>query len=328
MKRPFQFSVMSNGGGSKREVVDTAKEVEDLGYASLLYNDHYAGPGPAMEAAAHPPQQLAVFPVASLAAAVTTTLRIGFRVLCVDYHHPVVLAKQLATLDQLTDGRVEIGLGAGWIGSEYEAMGIPFEPPSVRIERLGEVIDLLRQSFASGPVEIDGTAGVQAHGYVAVPKPVQQPGPPIAIGGAGRRVLELAGRVADIVAFNVDNRSGKLGVENVLRTNAESTVARIDWIKQSAGNRFDDIELEIGAHCTFVTDDLAATTAQVAALPGGMWALQPDDLLAHPNVLIGDVDRICDTLEARREQFGFSRVTVLQHVARDFAPVVDRLTGR
>src|SRR5262245_50879154 len=124
MARPFRFGVMTNGGTNTREVVELAKKVEDLGYEGIYYNDHSAGPGPAMEAANHAPQELAAIPIAVLAATATRTLTIGFRVICIDYHQPVVLAKEMATLDQLSNGRLDIGLGAGWIASEYDAMNV------------------------------------------------------------------------------------------------------------------------------------------------------------------------------------------------------------
>ena len=146
----------------------------------------------------------------AVAAEATTTLRVGCRVLCVDYHQPVVLAKELATLDLLSDGRIEAGLGAGWLAGEYEAMGIPFAPPAPRIDRLAAVIDLLRACFAGGEVKID-EAGVFAQGFEAVPKPVQPGGPPIMIGGGSPRVLRLAGAKADIVSLNFDNSSGRIG---------------------------------------------------------------------------------------------------------------------
>jgi probable F420-dependent oxidoreductase len=328
MARPFRFGVMTNGGTTTGEVVDLAKKVEDLGYDAIYYNDHYAGPGPAMESANHAPQELAAIPIAVLAATATRTLIVGFRVICIDYHQPIVLAKELATLDQLSNGRLEIGLGAGWIASEYEAMNVRLDPPSVRVQRLGEVVELLRQCFDDRQVDFDGATGVSAHGFSGVPKPTQRPGPPIAIGGGGPKVLQLAGRVADVVAFNIDNRAGKLAPENIRRTTAGPTLEKIDLIEEAAGDRFEQIELEIGAHFTFVTPDVDATVSQLGAMTFGMFDLSPEDALQHPHVLIGDVDRICDIVEERRDTFGFNRVTVLQHTVDAFAPVVDRLSGK
>src|SRR5262249_45986665 len=218
--------------------------------------------------------------------------------------------------------------GAGWIASEYEAMNVRLDPPSTRIERLGEVVELLRQCFDDRQVDFDGTTGVRAHGFSAVPKPTQRPGPPIAIGGGGPKVLQLAGRVADIVAFNVDNRTGKLAPENIRRTTAGPTLEKIDLIKEAAGERFEQIELEIGAHFTFVTPDVHETVSHLGAMTFGMFDLPPDETLQHPHALIGDVDRICDILEVRRDTFGCNRATVLENTTELFALVVDRLTGK
>jgi probable F420-dependent oxidoreductase len=328
MAGPFRFGVMTNGGTNTRGVVELAKKVEDLGYEGVYYNDHYVGPGAAMEAANHAPQELAAIPIAALAATATSTLTVGFRVICIDYHHPVVLAKEMATLDQLSNGRLDIGLGAGWIAAEYDAMNIRLDPPSVRLERLGDVVELLRQCFDDRPVNFDGKSGVRAHGFSGAPKPTQRPSPPIAIGGGGPKVLQLAGRVADIVAFNVDNRTGKLAPENIERTTAGPTLEKIGWIREAAADRFEQIELEIGAHFTFVTPDVEGTLSQLGAMTFGMFDLPPEDTLQHPHALIGDVDRICDIIEERRETFGFNRVTVLEHTIESFAPVVDRLSGK
>ena len=325
MSHPFKFGVMTNGGQNVADAIALAKRVESLGYEGIYYNDHYAGPGPAMTSANHAPQQLAAIPLAAAVAMATDDLIIGFRVLCIDYHNPVVLAKELATLGEISGGRVDVGLGAGWITAEYEAMNVPLDPPGKRIERLGDVVTLMRQCFAGVPVNVDGKTGVAAHGFTAVPPLLRQP--PITIGGGGPKVLQLAARVADIIAFNVDNRSGKLAPENVERTKAGPTLEKVALIRAAAGDRFDSIELEIGAHFVFVTDDVDSVTSGLAAMTHGMFAMSKEDTLAHPHAIIGDVEDIIDTIVQRRETFGFSRVTVLEHNVDAFAPVVERLAG-
>ena len=198
MRRPFRFGISVNAGTSATEIAETARRAEGLGFYSLLWQDHYAGPGAAMAEARHPPQNIAAIPAAVVAAQATTTLVVGFRVLCIDYHHPVVLAKEMATLDLISEGRVEVGLGAGWMASEYAAMGIALDPPATRIARLAEAITVLGQCFAGGPVAFDGDF-YHVGDFAAAPTPVQRPGPPIAVGGGSRRVLELAARTANIV---------------------------------------------------------------------------------------------------------------------------------
>src|SRR5262249_26645699 len=166
---------------------------------------------------------------------------------------------EMATLDQLSNGRLDIGLGAGWIASEYDAMNVRLDPPSVRIERLGEVVELLRQCFDDRPVDFDGKTGVSAHGFSGVPKPTQRPGPPIAIGGGGPKVLQLAGRMADTVAFNVDNRTGKLAPENIERTTAGPTLEKIGWIREAAGDPVEEIQPGDSGHLPLRAPDGAET---------------------------------------------------------------------
>lgn len=321
-QRPFRFAVQAYAADSGAEWRATARRIESLGYATLHLADHYIGPGPALAATNHPVQSIAAVPAMAVAAEATTTLRVGCRVLCVDYHHPVVLAKELATLDLLSDGRIEAGLGAGWLAGEYEAMGIPFARAGARIERLGAVVDLLRSCFAEGEVKID-EASVFAQGFEAVPKPVQPGGPPIMIGGGSKRVLRLAGAKANVVSLNFDNSSGRIGAEGVGTSTADQTAAKVAWVREGAGPRFEQIELEIGAYFSAVTDRVDDVLARFSAA----FDLSLDELAGHPHVLVGSVDQICDELERRRDAYGISYVTVGESVAEDFAPIVARLAG-
>lgn len=327
MTKPFRFGLMTASAASGADVKALARKAETLGYDTLLYNDHYAGPGPAMAAANHMPQSIASIPAVMLAATATDRLHVGFRVLCVDYHNPTVLAKTMATLDLFSEGRLEVGIGAGWIASEYEAMGIPFDPPGKRIRRLGEVVQILKQSFGDGDVHVEGVEGVSATGYSATPKPVRRPRPPITIGGGGRKVLELAAREADIVAFNVNNRSGKLTLDNAISSTASATQEKVDWVRAAAGDRIHDIELEVGAYFVIVTNEVEEAAANLGPMTYGMFEMPVAEVLQHPHVLIGPVERICDTLVERRERYGFSYVTIRDASIDDFAPIVDRLKG-
>jgi probable F420-dependent oxidoreductase len=322
--KPFRFGVMCSVGTSSADVRDKARRMESLGYYSILYNDHYAGPGRAMEESNHAPQPVASIPAVVVAAEATSTLKVGFRVIATDYHNPVVLAKELATIDLFSEGRLEIGLGAGWITKEYEAMGIPFDPASVRITRLGETIDVIRACMGDGPVDVSGAHGVHASGFEGSPKPIQKPSPPIAVGGGARKVLELAAGKADIVAFNVNNRAGKISPQGTQLSTAEETAKMVEWVRQAAGPRWDDLQLEIGAYFTAITDDAKG----VAEALSGYFGLGVDEILRHPHALIGSVDEICATLEERRQRFGFSYVTVLEHDVENFSPVVERMAGK
>jgi len=324
--RPFRFGYQSYTASSGAEWRDKARWAEGAGFSSFLVADHYLGPGPSLAATNHPVQDIAAVPAMAVAAEVTSTIKVGARVMCIDYRNPAVLVKEMATLDLFSDGRLEFGIGAGWLQGEYEAMGVPFADAGVRITRLADVVRMAKELMGDGIVEFaserDG-AGVRAMGFEGVPKPVQRPHPPIMIGGGARRVLQLAGREADIVSLNFDNSSGKIG-PGVPTSGADATEQKVAWVREGAGDRFDSLELEIGAYFTFVTD----TPEAVAGAMGGRFGMSTDEMLAHPHALFGTVDGICEELERRRERYGISYITVGDGAAKDFAPVVERLTGR
>lgn len=321
--RPFRFAVQAFEATSGKEWRDTAARAEALGYSTLHLTDHYFGPGSIALSSGHRPVDLAPVAAMATAAAVTTTLRVGCRVFCVDYHHPVVLAKEAATVDLLSDGRLELGLGAGWLTSEYEGLGIPMDRAGLRIERLAETIALVKAHGSGDPLSIDGSF-VRATGFAGLPLATQRPHPPILVGGGSPRVLRLAGREADIVSINFDNRAGTIGSGSVASATAERTAAKIDWIREGAGDRFSDVELEIAAYFVSVTDHADDAVQTMASRFG----IDPGDFADHPHALIGSVDRICDALLRRRRQYGISYVTVAQRHLEEFAPVVDRLAGR
>jgi probable F420-dependent oxidoreductase len=322
MMRPFRFGVQSYAPSSANEWRTQARRTEELGFSTFSLADHVIGPGPALAATGHPVQTVAAIPAMAVAAEATSTIRIGSRVLCVDYRNPVMLAKELATLDFFSGGRLEIGLGAGWLENEYHAIGMPFEPAGVRLDRLEETIALLRASAVDGELDLDGRH-VHAVGFEAVPKPVQQPMPPLMIGGGSKRVLSIAGREADIVSLNFDNSTGRLGAEGIASSTAELTDQKIEWIRSAAGDRFDEIELEIGAYFTVVTDN-----PEVVAKMAGMFGMTPQAFAEHPHALIGSIDSICERLEARRERYGISYITFGASVLEAVAPIVERLSGR
>jgi len=318
--RPFRFGLQSYAPETAEQWRTQARRAEDLGFSTFSVADHVIGPGPALAATGHPVQTVAVIPAMAVAAEATKTIRIGSRVLCADYRNPVMLAKELATLDFFSGGRLELGIGAGWLQGEYDAIGVPFETAGTRLDRLEEIITLLRAAFATGQLDQAGKH-VHAVGFEAVPKPVQQP-PKLMIGGGSRRVLGIAGREADIVSLNFDNSSGRLGAAGVGSSTASLTEQKIGWIKAGAGDRFDDIEIEIGAYFTVVTDD-AATVAKMAT----MFALDEAEFADHPHALIGSVDSICAQLTERRDRYGISYVTFGASVMEAVAPVVARLAG-
>jgi probable F420-dependent oxidoreductase len=321
--RPFRFGVQTFSADSPGEWRDRAKQVEDLGYSALTLADHFIGPGPALESTNHPLQTLAAVPAMAVAAEATERIRIGCRVFCQDYRHPVILAKEAATHDLLSEGRLEFGIGAGWLEAEYKAAGMAFDTPGVRISRLAETIALMKMIWSGEPVVFKGEYW-NAEGFTGSPLPTQRPGPSMMIGGGGKRVLSLAAREADIVSFNFNNRSGVLGAEGVQSGTPEATKQKIEWVRAAAGDRFDALTLEIGAYFTFV----GPGTARVAEGMATSFGIGPDEMRSHPHALFGEEDEVCEELLRRRERYGISYITVSAQARDTFAPIVARLAGR
>jgi probable F420-dependent oxidoreductase len=261
-------------------------------------------------------------PALSAAAAATTTLRIGALVFDNDYKHPAVLAKELATQDVLSGGRVEIGLGAGWMESDYRATGITYDRPGVRIDRFEEAIAVIKGALADGPFSFAGRH-YEITDYDALPKPVQRPHPPLLIGGGGNRVLSIAAREADIVGINGNLAAGAIGPQAIASMTHEAVVDKLAVVREAAGDRLGAIELNIRAFMVRVTDDAAG---QVGGIAGFLQV--PDSMVAEsPFALIGTTDSIADTLRRRREELGISYVIVGGEDIETFAPVVAALAG-
>jgi probable F420-dependent oxidoreductase len=317
--RPFRFAVQATTAHSAAAWRDLARRVEDLGYSTLFLADHYMGPGPATEAARVPAQELAPIAAMAFAAAATETLRVGCRVFCVDYHVPAVLAKEAATLDLLSDGRLELGLGAGWSPGEYGAMGLRFGAPRDRVAKLREVVRLFKQHCSDEVLAVDGEHAT-AVGYAGRPRPVQRPHPPILIGGGRQHVLTLAAHEADIVSIsNVPYDA----LNDAGLTPQQEAERRYAWVVAGAGERLHGLDIEASPFFTVVTDTPAKAAAKIAGLVGAEAGALPD----HPNVLMGPTDALVEVLLQRRERYGVNYVTVQQSSLEAFAPVVAALAG-
>jgi probable F420-dependent oxidoreductase len=297
-----------------------ARKVEDLGFSTLFVADHYLGPGPAGRATLLAPQQLAPIAAMATAAAVTRTLRVGCRVFCIDYHVPAVLAKEAATLDVLSGGRLEFGIGAGWHAAEYEAMGLVFADGPTRVAKLEEVVALVKAQWSGEQLELTGRF-TAARGYSGLPLPVQSPHPPVMIGGSRRRVLALAGREADIASLaNVPwVARNDLGL-----TPQQEAARRVGFVREAAGPRIDGIDIESSPYFSEVT---ARADTALAAMGARMRNADPEVLRDHPNVLVGTVPEIVDRLQQQRETIGVNYVTIPQDQVDSFAPVCARLSG-
>lgn len=309
-KRPFRFSVQEHVAHSATQWRDRARAIEAMGYSTLYLPDHFGDQ---------------VGPIAGLMAAAdaTTKLRIGALVFDNDYRHPVVLAKEAATLDLLSDGRLDFGIGAGWMITDYEQSGIAYDSPGTRIERLAEGLAIFKAFFAGGEVSFTGKH-YNVTGLQAAPRAVQKPHPPIVLGGGGRKMLELAAREADLVNVNFNLREGRSSRRVGQTGTAPATEEKLGWIREAAGERFEHIELGAWTLQASVTDDRDAIVEAFAPRMG----MEPEDLLQIPHVLIGSVGQIVEDLEKRRERFGFSHVIIPDDAADDLAPVVARLAGK
>ena len=307
--RPFRFAVQDHGAPSARAWADKARRVEALGYKALYLPDHFG-------------DQLG--PIAALMAAAdaTTTLRVGSLVFDNDYRHPVVLAKEAATLDLLSEGRFDLGLGAGWMTSDYDQSGIPFDSPGVRIERMEEGLAIVKGLLAGGAFSFSGKH-YQITGLEGTPSPVQKPHPPLVIGGGGRRMLRLAAREADIVNVNYDLREGRVNRALVHTGLAGATDEKLAWIREAAADRMEQIELSVTIFFANITDDAASLAGGMA---GGI-GVDAAEVLDTPHFLIGTVDEVVEMLRQRRERYGISYVILPGDVAESFAPVVERLSG-
>jgi probable F420-dependent oxidoreductase len=310
MVKPFRFGVQCGGDHDRASWQQLCRNIEALGYETLYVPDHFIE------------TQMAPMVALAVAAEATKTLRVGALVFDNDYKHPAILAKEAATLDRLSDGRVVLGIGAGWLKTDYDALGLEYDRPGVRVDRLEEALEVIKGAWSGEPFSFAGTHYTITD-YTALPKPTQQPGPPILIGGGAPRVLRIAGREADVVGINPDLRAGALSNEQAANSVAEMIDEKVGWIREGAGARFDDVELQLRYFFAAITDDRQGLAEAVA--PG--FGLEPEAVLEAGLTCVGNVDEVCDQLVARRERWGVSNVVFGDDNFEAFAPVVERLAG-
>ena len=308
--RPFRFGIQASKANTRDLWVDLARRSEGNGYSCLTMPDHFD-------------DQLAPVPALMTAANVTTTLRVGALVWDNDYKHPAVLAKELATMDVLSDGRLELGIGAGWMISDYEQMGIPYDSAKVRIDRFVEGLKVIKGAMAQGPFSFSGDHYTITN-YNGTPKPVQAPCPPILIGGGGKRVLSIAAREADIVGINATMSAGVVGQHTFSTMTAEVVDEKVAIVRDAAGSRFNNIELNIRAFLVNITDDAKQAASGIASMLG----VEQQMVEQSPFALVGPTSKIIDDLLERRERWGFSYVIVGAEDVESFAPVVAALNGK
>ncbi|NBU55536.1 MAG: TIGR03621 family F420-dependent LLM class oxidoreductase [Acidimicrobiia bacterium] len=308
--RPFRFGVQASGSLTGTAWMELARRVEGNGYSTLTMPDHFD-------------DQLAPVPALTAAAAVTDTLRVGALVWDNDYKHPLVLAKELATMDVLSNGRVEIGLGAGWMIADYEQSGMPYDRAGVRIDRFVEGLAVIRGLMGPDPFSYDGEH-YRITNHNGTPKPVQGPCPPILIGGGGKRVLSIAAREADIIGINATMSAGVIGPQAFDTMTAAAVDEKVAIVREAGAHRFDDIEMNIRAFLVNIADDSRAAAEAI----GSMIGVAPELVESTPFALVGPTSKIVDDLLERRERWGFSYVIVGMNDVESFAPVVAALNGR
>ena len=307
--RPFRFAVHTGGDVPPGDWDAFVRRVEELGYAALYVTDHIT-------------RQLAPMPALAAAAAASERLRLGTYVLANDFRHPLLVAREAATLDRLSGGRLDLGLGAGWKRSDYRQLGIAYERPGVRISRLEEAVGLVRRLLSGETVTHRGTYYALEEAHVG-PLPVQRPHPPLMLGGGGPRVLRFAARHAQIVSLaprmSVDGRP-------TLRGATEDAAARsAALVRDAAGERADEIDIDVfvadvgvvGGGAPIGASVLARVKSAGPALVGG-----------SPHLLYGTLDQLGDLMLRRRERSGINAYGIPMRSMEALAPLVAELAGR
>lgn len=306
--RPFRFGLQTSSAPDGKAWRDKARKAEELGYAALYIPDHFG-------------DQWGPLVALTVAAEATSTIQIGGLVFDNDYRHPVVLAKELATLDLVSEGRLIFGLGAGWMRSDYEQSGIAYDEPAVRVDRFEEAVAVYKELFGEGTATYDGTHYTIA-GAEGEPRP-HSGGPTLLIGGGGKRVLTIAANEADIVGVNPNLKSGATDEATARSAVADMVDKRIGWIKDAAGDRFDDLDLQM---LTFIVS-IGGDRDEMAKLMAPSMGLTEEQAREAPLALVGSVEEICDQLVERRERWGLNDWVVHDPEFEAFAEVVDRLAG-
>jgi probable F420-dependent oxidoreductase len=300
--RAFRFGVSVRGAADRREWQAKARRAESMGFDTFLVADHLAEVFPPLTALC-------------TAAEATERLRVGTFVVNNDFRHPVVLARDAATVDLLTDGRLELGLGAGHMKSEYDEAGIAFDPPAVRVARLAESVQIVKRLLAGETTTLVGEH-YTVREHEAYPRPAQSH-VPVLVGGNGRRVLRLAAREADIVGFTGFSQVEGTHDVNLNRFTFAGARQRVAWVRESAGARFDQLELNALVQHVGERSSASALAAR--------FGLSEDDLLGSPFMLFGGPTEMADALHARRERLGLSYLVVFETAMDAFAPVIEVL---
>jgi probable F420-dependent oxidoreductase len=309
--KPFRFGINARDARSRAEWQDKARKIEALGYSILLVPDHLAA-------------MLSTIPAVVSAADATASLRIGTNVLNNDLRHPVLLAREAATIDMLTDGRLELGLGAGYVRAEYDQAGLRFDRGGIRVGRLAESVTIIKGLLGGGEVTFAGKH-YRVTGHKIYPLPVQQPHPPIIIGGNGLRLLALAAKEANTVNLTGITFTQGGTVHDMSGWKVAGIDERMRVVREAAGPRFDRLELSAQVQRVIVTENRRGTAEELQKT----WKqLSVEEILEAPFVLLGTVDEMVEALQARRDRWGISFFVTFEQYLETLAPVVARLAGK
>lgn len=307
--RPFRFGIAAVGAPSRSDLSDTLRRAESAGFDVFACADHFS-------------DRHAVFPLLA-AAAQLTSMRLSPLVIANDYRHPVVTARDSATIDILSDGRFELGIGTGWIREQYHAAGIAYDPPGTRVDRLIEAVQIIKGCWNGEPYTMIGDH-YQVRD-ISCPQPVQRPRPPILLGGTGRRLLTFAGREADIVSI-APFTAGIASLAELTSGMADSgdrMDLQLEWVRQGAGDRFDNLEVSVSIFEIHETEDRYGLAAHLAV----DFESTPQNVLGSPHVLVGNTGEMIESLQERRERFGISYFVFPASRLDTVGPIVAALAG-
>ena len=303
---PFRFAVHASIAPTMSVWRERARMAEDLGYSALYVIDHSDA-------------QFAPLVAVTVAAEATRALHVGTLVLNNDLRNPVVLAREIASLGLAAEGRIEVGLGAGWLRSDYEEAGIDYDQPSIRVDRLAESLAVMKALWREGETTFTGEH-YNVRSARCNPRPASPPR--LIVGGGSKRVLTVAAKEADTVGVNTRLASGEKGADAASKATVDHYDRCLEWVRDAAGSRFGSLELQIAPFAVMVVGShrAAARGAALLGFPGA-------GALELPAVLVGTVDELCERLLERRERWGFTNIVVPAEATETFAPVVNRLAG-
>jgi probable F420-dependent oxidoreductase len=306
--RPFRFGGGASATDTATKFAEHARRLEGLGYDTLLMPDHFER------------EWFAAGPALTAAACATTTLRVGTTLYCNNFRHPALLAREAATVDVFSDGRLEFGIGAGYYLPEYSQTGITLPTPRDRVDRLREALSVIKGLWSDNPFTFIGKhyTITDMEGW---PKPLQKPHPPVQVGGGGKRMLTLAAQQADIVGIIA--QSAQAGSLQFGRDTDDLVAEKVGWVREAAGERFDQLELAALIWQVVITDHRRSAAEQVAP----RWGMTADQVLASPYFLIGSRSAIVENVQALRERHGISYLNIFPGDVDSFAPVVAELAG-